>query len=107
MTTQNNALQMDQDEPQPLDLHGLYNLQTEEGYDRCVTLPPFVAQSLAMHLRGIDAVVSVLSAARDTEALKLSDWMSGGLIDAVDALSSGARDILYQAAQRARKGDTA
>lgn len=91
-------------EPQPINLHELYRLQTDIGYDRSLTLPPHVLQDLAVHLRGISAVAAVLTAATDEETINLSSWMNSGLLDAVRTLTEGASDILYRADERARKG---
>ena len=107
MSTQNIASQVDEDAQKPLDLHDLFRMQAVSGHDCSVTLPPYAIQSLMAHLRGVSAVTAVLTASMDKDAIQLSDWMNGGLLDAVRTLTEGASDILYKADERAKKGGAA
>lgn len=90
------------DEPQPLDLHDLYHSMEACGYTRDLTLPGSDAQNIAADLRGIRAITAVLIAGQDTEQLELSDWLSGGLVDAIHRLAWSASTSIEKANNRAK-----
>lgn len=90
------------DEPQPLDLHDLYHSMNACGYTRDLTLPAGQVEDIAADLRGIRAITAVLIAGQDTEQLELSDWLSGGLVDAIHRLAWSASTSIEKANNRAK-----
>lgn len=101
MTSKKNAAQVAaQAEPcqdfdeQPLNVHATYQQQSDCGYVRALTLNPHEVQSITARLRGISAISALFIAAGDREALKLGEWMEGGLNDALHALAEDAYSIL-------------
>lgn len=85
----------------PLDLHALHKKQSRCGYDNPVNLKQFEASSIAASLRGLAAVTAVLHAGVEREHLKLSDWLQGGLLDAMHELTANAQYVLEAANSRA------
>ena len=110
MSTKKNAAQVAaQAEPcqdfdeQPFDVHATYQQQSDCGYDRALTLNPHEVQSIIARLRGITAISALFIAAGDRDALKLGEWMEGGLKDALHALAEDAYSVLEHRNNRAQK----
>lgn len=91
----------------PIDLHALYQQNAACGYTHPIELRPHHAQSIAMHLRGIQGVASVLVAASDSEMIELSAWMRAGLIEAITALADSATTTLDSLNERAAQAQGA
>lgn len=91
------------EESEPVNLHGLYRFQSECGYDNDLTLSAYQVQNITRRLRGIRAITGVLMAAGFREDLSLGDYLEGGLKDAVYALACDADADLEQANAKARK----
>lgn len=97
----------DDQQAAPLDLHDLYRQYELCGYTSPITLHPSQAQSLASRLRGISAIGGLLTAATNTETLKLGDWLQFGLLDALRSLAFDAQNDLDAANDRAAKQEGA
>ena len=102
-----SATHDDDQQAAPLDLHDLYRQQELCGYTSPITLHPCQAQSLASRLRGISAISGLLTAATNTETLKLGDWLQFGLLDALRSLAFDAQNDLDAANDRAAKQEGA
>lgn len=100
MADSKNAAQAGVSVP-PLDLHHQYLQQAAAGYTRDVMLSSHAMQSITRSLRGINAIAAVLIAGDETETLRLGDWLRGGLIEAVNALSWNMAEDLERANDRA------
>lgn len=87
---------VENDEPQPLNLHALYQQQAACGYTRDLVLRSTTAQGITARLRGISAITSILLASSDSETLHLGEWLQHGLIEAVSALAQDAHYDLEQ-----------
>lgn len=82
------------DEPQPLNLHGVYSAQAACGYTHDLTLHAHQVQHITARLRGVAAISSILLASTDTQMLHLSEWLQFGLIEAISELTrDAAREI--------------
>lgn len=90
--------------PQPLDLHALYLQQSACKYVHGVYLTQPEAKAIATRLSGIAAITSVFIAASDSETLVLGEWLHGGLLDAVQALTWDISDCIEQAGDRKKGG---
>ena len=99
--TQNVAVEIDEDGP--LDLHLEYRTQRSCGFLVDLTLRCTEVQSIAIRMRGITSIAAVLQAADVVDVCTLSDFMRGGLIDAVDALAEDVQNLLHKANDRAKK----
>lgn len=87
-----------------IDLHDVYMEQLACGYDRDLLLPGYSAQSIASRLRSINAITAVLIAG-DGQCADLGDWMRGGLLEAINALTEDATNILERVNNRVHKTD--
>lgn len=84
-----------------LDLHDAYTKTAVCGYTRDLILDKHQAQAMAARLRGIACITAVLMT-EGTET-ELGEWMRGGLVEAVHALTSDTQDILERVNSRAEK----
>lgn len=111
MNAQNNAARVaaqaepcQKQEEQPVDVHATYQYQSACGFDRGLTLCAHEVQYITARLRGISSISALLIAAGDRDAMKLGDWMEGGLTEALHALAEDAHSILESNNERSRKG---
>ena len=95
------------DEPQPLDIHGLYRAQSECGHANSATLYAHQIQGIAARMRGITAITSILIAAGDEDAMTLGRGMRSGLREAIHELAQYTAYDLEQTSEKARKGGAA
>ena len=86
----------------PLDLHAVLRRNSACGFDHDLLLRAPNAQSLAAHLRGIRAIVAVLTTESGGD-VDLGEWMRSGLVEAIGALASQMDDILYRSNERAQE----
>ena len=96
-----------QPEAAPLDLHDLCDTQTACGFTNDLTLSAREVQAVTARLRGITAISALFIAAGDSEALKLGEWMQGGLTEALHALAEDAHSVLEWRNEKAKKGGAA
>ncbi|MNS50468.1 hypothetical protein D3C72_831180 [compost metagenome] len=101
MSAQNMPLP---DDEKALDLHDVYNQNSECGFPKELLLSHGSAALIAARLRGINAVSAVLIAGNARDNLDLSDWMRGGLIEAIHALAEDAYGALEHDKELAQKG---
>lgn len=102
MSNDATAVTTQHEEPTPLDLHDLYRRMASAGFSRPLTLTSGGVQSISARMRGIQAIAAVFTAAADTEALTLGDWLRGGLIEAISSLASDTQDELERADKLAK-----
>ena len=78
----------------PVDIHAQYMHHSVGGFEYALLLRPVCVQSLAANLRGIRAIVAVLSVESGSGDIELGEWIRSGLVDAIDALALSSSAIL-------------
>ena len=84
----------------PVDLHEEYHRTAACGFDTDLNLRPHEARDLAARIRAIGAINAVFMATSGDANAKLSEWMAGGLQDAIRILVDDACSDLEEAANR-------
>lgn len=84
-----------------LDLHEEYSAAKTCGYDIDQILRFTDAQQIAARMRGISSIAAVLQVESGTSSCRLSDYMRGGMIEAIDALAIDVQIILERSNDRA------
>ena len=87
---------------EPLNLWKLSRRVAACGFTSELTLSSHEAATITARLRGINAIASIFLAATDDEEIVLGAWLSSGLMEAINALSSDATSSLERARERAR-----
>lgn len=88
---------------QPIDMHAMYRMQTEAGFECGIQMHAHQVQSMAERMRAIVAVSAVLVSMSDKDMFKVSSWMQGGLVDAIHVIASDAEHELERMHERAMK----
>lgn len=83
-----------------VNLHEIYQQNSACGFNRALHLCTDDVQSITSRLRGIRAITALLIATANSEAVDMSEWMRGGLVEAVHVLTGDAHTILERANER-------
>lgn len=86
MTKKTPAIEREDDDQAPLDLHEEAQRLSACGFERTLELRPQDSSGIAARLRGIDAAAAVL-ALDSSDRVELSAWMRGGLVEAMRLLA--------------------
>lgn len=98
---ENTPIEQQDDPETPLNLHKLYQVHRDCGYPRDATLFALELRCIASSLRGIQSLNAIAIASLNGDAVLVSEWMKGGMCDAIAELSQRALQTLEAAASRA------